>query len=134
MIEQRSNICDFLYSDGHIFFETLTFELIQLCHCNFYSTFSNHLESRQSLQNLFVINTGHKKYPFLNRCILCRYAWFCRPMQSQILDMYVAIYGNVKYKVPIPTTEKNKKGTVWDGIWTHAYSTTSVDCNLNAAP
>ena len=45
---------------------------------------------------------------------------FRRPMQSQILDMYITMYGNVKYKVPIPIVGKSKEKTrkidVRDGI------------------
>ena len=102
MIEERQKSAIFCAqisdsrSPGHIY---LT--LIKFCHCNFCATLSNHLESRQSL------NTDHEKYHFLNRRILCRYAWF---LQSQAVTNIGYVCNNVwECKVQGANTYRWKK-------------------------
>ena len=56
---------------------------------------------------------------------------FRRLMQSGILDMYITMYENIRYKVPIPTAGKSKKRMSGMGF---EPTPTCVDCNLNAAP
>ena len=64
-----------------------------------------------------MINTDYKKYHFLNGCILCGYAWFS---QAHAITNIITMYGNVKYKVPVPIVGKSKEKTrkidVQDGI------------------
>ena len=52
--------------------------------------------------------------------------------RSPLYGMYVTMYGNVKYKVPIPIVGKSKKKYL-SGMGFEP-TPTYVDCNLNAAP
>ena len=47
------------------------------------------LESRSSLQNVFIINSDQEMLNFLNMCNLCRYAWF---LQAQSKISAIATY------------------------------------------
>ena len=64
------------------------------------------IESRLSLQNMFIIISDQEQYHFLNMCNLCRYAQF---LQAQ-LHTYIAEDGIMKHRFSsgCAITEKDK--------------------------
>ena len=65
---------------------TYNFKIIKLLHWNIDSMLVdniNYLESRLTLQNMFIMNNNQEKFNFLNMSILSRYVWFSQA-QSQL--------------------------------------------------